>query len=173
LDTLQENVRLYDVGKIQQLITDEATHKHKFCSGSDDKLVEAVIKKITSDENYKFGSIQKIPSSNEQISEVLQRYEQFISSEKEKKKRRFRTDLSVNFEWTAESLEKFKQAHQKFGPGPKRNKQIAEFIGNGVHPNHVAFLKQQLKKQKITNTETNEKTETNDTTVESCDKQSE
>jgi hypothetical protein len=46
---------------------------------------------------------------------------------------------------------RFKIAFAKYGNGPKSNRKIAEFIGNGVHPNHVAYFKSQLRKNKTYN----------------------
>ncbi len=43
---------------------------------------------------------------------------------------------------------RFKCAFEKYGNGPKSNRKIAESIGNGVHPNHVAYLKLQFRRKK-------------------------
>jgi hypothetical protein len=82
-----------------------------------------------------------------------------MNSEKEQKKRTYKNDEQFRHRWTMTDLEKFvtwytnltsrfKIGFAKFGNGPRSNRRIADFIGNGVHPSHVVYLKQVLRRKK-------------------------
>ncbi len=83
--------------------------------------------------------------------EVMQRYEEWLNSPKQLKSRSYRmegiTDLANV--WTEERIEKFKIAFKKYGYGPTSNRKIAEYIGEDIHPNHVAYYKHRYKKRLI------------------------
>jgi len=80
-------------------------------------------------------------------AEVLRRYDEFLDSEEQQKQRSYRNDSKARHIWTEKEVLRFKEAFQKYGNGPTSNRKIAEYIGNGVHPNHVAYFKQQYKKK--------------------------
>eukprot|EP01087_Luapelamoeba_hula_P015629 TRINITY_DN4697_c0_g2_i6.p1 TRINITY_DN4697_c0_g2~~TRINITY_DN4697_c0_g2_i6.p1 ORF type:complete len:158 (+),score=54.91 TRINITY_DN4697_c0_g2_i6:194-667(+) len=61
--------------------------------------------------------------------------------------RYYRNDSAKHI-WTATEVQKFGEALAIYGYGPTANRKIAEYIGNGIHPNHVAHYKLQCRRQK-------------------------
>jgi len=78
--------------------------------------------------------------------EVIRRYNELIESPEFKLKRSYRNDSKYKHVWTKQDIDKFKVAFRKYGYGPTSNKKIADYIGNGIHPNHVAYFKQRIRK---------------------------
>jgi hypothetical protein len=68
---------------------------------------------------------------------ALQRYNQLMDSAEMRAQRAYRDD---NYSWTEEDLEKYEEAFQIYGHGPRSNRLIAEYIGNGklMFPNRLA-----------------------------------
>jgi len=139
----------YEIYEIQNLIVTCALDDTQFSGkGAAEALFKHVYDVVTTDEKYckhqqeGTGSISVIRDA-----EVLRRYDEFMEAPEQQKQRSYRNDSKVRHIWTEKEVLRFKEAFSKYGNGPTSNRKIAEYIGNGVHPNHVAFFKQQYKKQ--------------------------
>ncbi|KAL6076184.1 hypothetical protein QOT17_003090 [Balamuthia mandrillaris] len=136
----------YDIYEVQNLVVASALDIATF--GSPDayqRLVEHVVQVVTNNEKYcKHGSGSG--ESVEKDAEVLRRYNEYMDSADQKKKRSYRNDPQSRHVWTPEEIERFKVAFKKYGYGPTSNRKIANYIGGNVHPNHVSYFKHQYKR---------------------------
>eukprot|EP01103_Thecamoeba_quadrilineata_P016574 TRINITY_DN556_c0_g1_i4.p1 TRINITY_DN556_c0_g1~~TRINITY_DN556_c0_g1_i4.p1 ORF type:complete len:244 (-),score=25.29 TRINITY_DN556_c0_g1_i4:177-908(-) len=148
----------YNRTEIQNLlmnkISDNETNNHILTGDPESNLISFVKNEIYRDiknrQTYKRNGV--VDPSNWTTSEsekkVLDMYNNYINSDENQKKLSYRTDSSTRYVWTEDDINKFHEAYRTYGNGPKSNKQIAQTIGKGVHPNHVAHFKQYLRKKK-------------------------
>jgi len=83
--------------------------------------------------------------STEQDTKILERYNEYMNSDEQRRLRSYRND--VMHVWTEEEVRRFKEAFKMYSYGPTSNRKIAEYIGGDVHPNHVAYFKHQYNKK--------------------------
>jgi len=104
--------------------------------------------KLKNDEQKYMKSKNKVPNTlGDEDRKILQRYNEYMNTEDQRALREsYRNDDTHRHTWTEDELARFELAYKKYGNGPTSNKKIAAYIGTGVHPNNVAFLKQQHRK---------------------------
>jgi len=139
----------YEIYEIQNLIVTCALEDAQFGGkGAGEALYRHVFNVVTTDDKY-CKHQQECAGSMSAVrdAEVLRRYDEFLNSPEQQKHRSYRNDSKARHIWTEKEVLRFKDAFKKYGNGPTSNRKIAEYIGNGVHPNHVAYFKQQYKKQ--------------------------
>jgi hypothetical protein len=79
---------------------------------------------------------------------VVERYHDLLGSNKYRIERLYRnSEAAVRYVWTREDFIRFKEAFRRFGYAPTANRQIAEYVGKGMHPNHIQYFKRALKQR--------------------------
>jgi len=152
----------YHEGKIQYLLLEAARDKQAFPTptSSSERLVRFVVDTVTSDpSSYKYttkfdttanslmnGCSTQFMAYSDRLGEVVSRYKDYMDSAEQQEKRSWRRESPFRHKWTDADVKKFFDAHQKLGYGPRSNKKIAQHMGHGVHPNHVAYFKMQMRK---------------------------
>lgn len=89
----------------------------------------------------------------EQDQNMIQKYNDLMNSDEQKKLRSWRRDSPLMKEWTKKEWDKFEIYFKEFPDGPNSNRLIAQKMGNGIHANHVAHYKRIYKKNKKENEE--------------------
>lgn len=80
--------------------------------------------------------------------EVVARYHTLMESTRYRVERLYRnSEAAARYVWTRGDFVRFKEAFRRFGYAPTANRQIAEYVGKGMHPNHIQYFKRALKQR--------------------------
>lgn len=80
--------------------------------------------------------------------EVVDRYHELMDSTQYRIERLYRnSEAAARYVWKREDFIRFKEAFRRFGYAPTANRQIAEYVGKGMHPNHIQYFKRALKQR--------------------------
>jgi len=132
----QEQVHYYDIYEIQNLIVATALADDYETTDSQERIFETVHNTVLTDKKYSKIDMQ---SAIARDAQVIASYNELMESEENKNLRSYRKE--AHHEWTEEQVKKFFEAFKIYGYGPTSNRKIAEYIGGGIHPNHVAYFK--------------------------------
>lgn len=79
---------------------------------------------------------------------VVERYNTLMNGIQYQLQRLYRnSDSNTNYVWTREDLRRLKEAFLRFGYAPSANRHIADFIGKGMHTNHIQYFKRALRQR--------------------------
>jgi len=151
---LRDNQHCYQEGKIQHFLIEQARDKVRYPRDASERLCNDVLSKINTDPQQftimkpNWDRIRPVLETvGPSLAEMVERYNSLTNTEQERKKRSFRNDSPLKYQWNPEDIQRFNEAFKTLGNSPRSNRQIAALIGNGVHPNHVAYFKMQMRKK--------------------------
>ncbi|PRP80199.1 hypothetical protein PROFUN_12157 [Planoprotostelium fungivorum] len=147
----QERV-LYNEGKVQHLIMVQY-HDKRFDVNftSKEEFVAKTLETIRNDEKYKNhkADAQLDPSrvyeknNVDTVAQVIKKYDEWFQSLSERQNRTMRGKIPYKHLWTADEIERLKEANRKY---PRNNAKVAEIMG--LHPNHIVYFKLALRQKR-------------------------
>ncbi|KAL9647004.1 hypothetical protein ABK040_013858 [Willaertia magna] len=151
LESLDQNCS-YDVYAIQTLFLNCAMDIQNF--KNEDMVFEFVKETVMSNEEFKINMKEwndptpKSSYDEENDKKMIENYNELMESEEQAKLRHSYQSQLKEKEWSKADWEKFHEAFAIYGDGHDSNKKIAQYMGEHIHANQVAYHKGQWKKKK-------------------------
>jgi len=93
-------------------------------------------------------SSESIFSSKTHIECAFSCYEEYNTSNETKKEREYMYYSEEKPRWTEEDYKKFEEGLKIFKDCPSANRKIAKYMGKHIHPNHVRYERQEMRRNK-------------------------